>query len=629
MPIVFRSPPTVLQFFNNAGQPNAGGSVLTQVGGVNMATYSDAGSMTPLPNPIPLNSRGEISTATGASSELFLIQGMSYTFTLYDANANQIGVYPNIVGINDPASATITPSTYNPGTTVGAQLANLGSGTGANNVGYTPPFPGSVATNVGAKLAQTVSLTDFAGSDPSGATDSSGALVAALSWASLNDIGTLNVPAGKFKIASTVTFPALPAFRIVGVGGKRTAAVGNDGHPTSSVFLNYTGGVMFTIPIVAVTYDTGNVNFEHIGFDQTASASGTAVQLNSGYDQVQFLGCGFYGGTYGLAGVTVAGSPTFNIKVQDCNFFNITNSAVYFPYIAPLGTTDYLNMEFRGNVFRFNGWALNFGIGHSVYTYNNLVEANNTGGYLLDGVSTILMVGDHFEQNAVGGAAHYDVRVTNTNQSSKNLNVLGCTFTADSPHSQAVQFRLEYSGKSFFAGNSFNGTAATASLQISEAGGTFFTEIQNQFDTAYTVSGPTQQFVLPYQAVAYTPAWTASVSNPVLGNGTISGYYFLIGNLCTAFVTLTTGTTTTYGSGTYYFSLPFTINNTYFAGMTAYGTGDWANVGVADYPVTPEGAANSPKVLLFNDANGAIVSPTVPYTLVSGKTVGFQITFPV
>src|SRR6266436_10113259 len=85
--------PPVLQFFNNLGVPNAGGSLLTQVGGINTATYQDSAGTIPLPNPIPLNSRGEVSNAAGISSQLFLIQGSIYTFILYDAAGNQIDTF--------------------------------------------------------------------------------------------------------------------------------------------------------------------------------------------------------------------------------------------------------------------------------------------------------------------------------------------------------------------------------------------------------------------------------------------------------------------------------------------------------------------------------------------------------
>lgn len=82
------APVAIQQFFNNEGKPNVGGSILTQVGGINYPTYQDSAGATPLPNPIPLNSRGEVSNAAGASCQLFLALNVVYTFTLKDANGN-------------------------------------------------------------------------------------------------------------------------------------------------------------------------------------------------------------------------------------------------------------------------------------------------------------------------------------------------------------------------------------------------------------------------------------------------------------------------------------------------------------------------------------------------------------
>lgn len=128
MPSVVACPVPVLQFFDGTGNPAAGGSLLTQVGGVNFITYSDIGGVTALPNPIPLNSRGEVSTAAGVSSQLFLAANIVYTFTLYDAYGNQVWVqrYVNGVSISQASigmalypqtqiekNAGVVPSFYN------------------------------------------------------------------------------------------------------------------------------------------------------------------------------------------------------------------------------------------------------------------------------------------------------------------------------------------------------------------------------------------------------------------------------------------------------------------------------------------------------------------------------------
>src|SRR5208282_6737847 len=68
----------------------------------------------PLPNPIPLNSRGEISNAAGASCQLFLQQNIVYTFTLYDANGNQLNQAQSVEALTPTAQslgALIYPTT--------------------------------------------------------------------------------------------------------------------------------------------------------------------------------------------------------------------------------------------------------------------------------------------------------------------------------------------------------------------------------------------------------------------------------------------------------------------------------------------------------------------------------------
>ena len=66
MTTVFRAPPTVLQFFSNSGIPLIGGTLLTQVGGVNATTYQDAAGITPLPNPIPRTLEGKCRMRPGS-----------------------------------------------------------------------------------------------------------------------------------------------------------------------------------------------------------------------------------------------------------------------------------------------------------------------------------------------------------------------------------------------------------------------------------------------------------------------------------------------------------------------------------------------------------------------------------
>jgi hypothetical protein len=64
--------------------------------------------------------------------------------------------------------------------------------------------------------------------------------------------------------------------------------------------------------------------------------------------------------------------------------------------------------------------------------------------------------------------------------------------------------------------------------------------------------------VLPLAAAwtDWTVAWTASVTNPTLGNGTIAGRYVTTGKTIRFWWSINIGTTTNPGSGSYFFGFP-------------------------------------------------------------------------
>lgn len=62
--------------------------------------------------------------------------------------------------------------------------------------------------------------------------------------------------------------------------------------------------------------------------------------------------------------------------------------------------------------------------------------------------------------------------------------------------------------------------------------------------------------------ISYTPSWTSSGSAPSIGNGTLAGRYYVQGRQVAVDIQATFGSTTTFGSGNYFFALPFTANDT-------------------------------------------------------------------
>src|SRR5262245_308636 len=60
------------------------------------------------------------------------------------------------------------------------------------------------------------------------------------------------------------------------------------------------------------------------------------------------------------------------------------------------------------------------------------------------------------------------------------------------------------------------------------------------------------------QGTDYTPTWSATGTAPSLGNGSIQGKYWRLGRLVLYRLVFTAGSTTTFGSGAWLFTLPFT-----------------------------------------------------------------------
>jgi len=109
--------------------------------------------------------------------------------------------------------------------------------------------------------------------------------------------------------------------------------------------------------------------------------------------------------------------------------------------------------------------------------------------------------------------------------------------------------------------------------------------------------------------LTYTPVWTGSGSNPAIGDGTLTGRYVLIGKLVSVWIAMTAGGSTTFGAGTWSFSLPVTGQAAFFTG-TAYAD----NFGVAAYPVLPRMDTASTIALYLNGSPLAAVTASVPFS---------------
>lgn len=71
----------------------------------------------------------------------------------------------------------------------------------------------------------------------------------------------------------------------------------------------------------------------------------------------------------------------------------------------------------------------------------------------------------------------------------------------------------------------------------------------------------------PGDWIAWSPTWTAVTVNPAIGNGTNVGAYMMIGKTVHFRFIITMGSTTTYGTGGFRFSLPVAANTSTARGL--------------------------------------------------------------
>jgi hypothetical protein len=342
------------QFFSNNGVPLAGGLLYTYLAGTSTpaTTYTSSNGITPLANPIILDSAGRVPTG-----EIWLTDGINYKFVLKDATDVLIATWDNLSGINSnfisytAQEETVTATAgqtvfdlaldYVPGVNnlavfvngskqiVGTNYTetdsdtvtfltglNVGdlvqfstatpvapNATSAANVSYTQGSAGSVATNVQTKLRETVSVKDF-GAVGDGLADDTAAIQAALTAGAGKSVF---VPAGVYLITSTLQISEGTEFYGVGESSRIKT-------------------VLNIVMMTNVTGDVYNFIFRDLAFDNQFPVS-TVVYST-------------------LSATTTSGSPTVAVaslanlkKSMRVSGTNIPAGAV-IRYVSRLGGTD-------------------------------------------------------------------------------------------------------------------------------------------------------------------------------------------------------------------------------------------------------------------------------------------------
>ena len=155
------------------------------------------------------------------------------------------------------------------------------------------------------------------------------------------------------------------------------------------------------------------------------------------------------------------------------------------------------------------------------------------------------------------------------------------------------------------------GGCAIAGAVVWEAGaGSVFsdTNIHNGF-TDNTNSA--QVGKIHHPAVAFTPTWKGDSSDPAIGNGTITGHVSAHGKHRKYTIQMTAGSTTTFGSGNWYFPLAGSNN---VAKTTCVGSVYGLDSGTAFLAGSCFIAAGDNKIRMVSDGAGNFWNATSPHT---------------
>lgn len=111
---------------------------------------------------------------------------------------------------------------------------------------------------------------------------------------------------------------------------------------------------------------------------------------------------------------------------------------------------------------------------------------------------------------------------------------------------------------------------------------------------------------------SYTPSWTAATTNPAIGNGTLVGAYTQVNKTVLWRAAITMGSTTTYGSGTWYITMPVAVSSAY--AIANFPIGTWA--------ANPGGARSNGVVTVDATTSRAFFQVGGSSTVVTATTPG-------
>lgn len=165
-----------------------------------------------------------------------------------------------------------------------------------------------------------------------------------------------------------------------------------------------------------------------------------------------------------------------------------------------------------------------------------------------------------------------------------------------------------------------NGDTETFSDLIVDGNGNGLTGVVLQNKAALVI----EDVVVTDPMTSYFPNWTGT-TNPVIGNGSLTGFFMLLGHMCDFYVVMTAGSTTTFGTGPYTFTTPFVSAAP--TGFT-YGRASLA-LSAAAVRLSRQAWQNAGQGIALSDEAGTRVTNTVPLALTNGSIIVISGRYPI
>lgn len=138
---------------------------------------------------------------------------------------------------------------------------------------------------------------------------------------------------------------------------------------------------------------------------------------------------------------------------------------------------------------------------------------------------------------------------------------------------------------------------------------------------AYSYAATPQGFP---QWFNYQPIWSATTTNPTVGNGSVLGAFTIVGRLCTVSFRIQIGTTTELGTGNYGISMPVSANT---LGLIHIGSVFCNQPSVANYIALAR--LLSANYVDFPLNQGTYISHSNPVSWASGSSINGSIQYPI